>query len=91
MAVVGGCALLGLPGPLAGDEPPAYFPLRVVAANLTSGTRQQYETAGLNILRGLQPDIVALQEFNYSNNTPANFRQMVDATWGTNFHYFRES
>ncbi len=91
VAVVGGCALLSLPAPLAGDEPPAYFPLRVVAANLTSGTRQQYETAGLNILRGLQPDIVALQEFNYSNNTPTNFRQMVDATWGTNFHYFRES
>ncbi len=69
--------------------------LRVVAANLTSGNSQRYETAGLNILKGLKPDVVAIQEFNVSNNfginTPAAIRSMVDNTFGTNFVYFRES
>ncbi len=71
--------------------------LRVVAANLTSGNNQRYETPGLNILQGLRPDIVALQEFNYAStgsaglNTPAAFREMLDRAFGTNFGYFREA
>ena len=65
--------------------------VRVMAANLTSGTGQSYETAGLNILKGLRPDVVAIQEFNYNNSTPADFRSMLDTTFGTNFVYFRES
>lgn len=70
--------------------------VRVVAANLTSGNNQRYETPGLNILKGLKPDIVAIQEFNYSSgskglNTPAALREMVDTTFGTNFVYYRES
>ena len=46
--------------------------LRVMTANLTSGNAQKYESPGLDILQGLQPDIVAIQEFNYSNNAPAD-------------------
>lgn len=71
--------------------------LRVVAANLTSGNNQRYETPGLNILQGLKPDIVAIQEFNYAStggaglNTPAAFREMLDRAFGTNFGYFREA
>jgi endonuclease/exonuclease/phosphatase family metal-dependent hydrolase len=69
--------------------------LRIVAANLSSGNFMRYETPGLNILKGLQPDVVALQEFNCSNsfgiNTPAALRSMIDDTFGTNFSYFRES
>jgi endonuclease/exonuclease/phosphatase family metal-dependent hydrolase len=71
--------------------------LRVVAANLTSGNNQRYETPGLNILKGLKPDIVAIQEFNYAStrgagiNTTAAFREMLDSSFGTNFIYFRES
>ncbi len=71
--------------------------VRVMAANLTSGNFQRYETPGLDILKGLKPDIVAIQEFNYNSattnglNTPAAFREMIDATFGTNFVYFRES
>ncbi len=65
--------------------------VRVVAANLTTGNGQSYEAPGLNILKGLKPDVVALQEFNYSNNATASFRSMVDATFGTNFVYFRET
>ncbi len=71
--------------------------LRVMAANLSSGNNQRYETPGLNILKGLKPDIVAIQEFNYAStggagiNTAAAFREMLDNTFGTNFVYFRES
>jgi hypothetical protein len=69
--------------------------LRAMAANLTSGNFQRYETPGLNILKGLKPDVVAMQEFNCSNsfgiNTPAALRAMVDDTFGTNFSFFREA
>lgn len=71
--------------------------VRVVTANLTSGSNMRYETPGLNILKGLKPDIVAIQEFNYAStrgagiNTTAAFREMLDDTFGTNFVYFRES
>lgn len=68
-----------------------------MAANLTSGSNQRYEAPGLRILTGLKPDVVAIQEFNYAStnglgvNTPAAFREMIDATFGTNFSYFRET
>lgn len=71
--------------------------IRVMAANLTSGSNQRYETPGLNILKGLKPDVVAIQEFNYQStgglglNTPDALREMVNAAFGTNFVYFRES
>ncbi len=69
--------------------------LRVMAANTTSGNSQRYETPGLNIFKGLKPDIVAIQEFNVSNNIGINtteaIRAMIDDTFGTNFVYFRES
>src|ERR1700757_1104504 len=65
--------------------------VRVMTANLTSGNFQKYETPGLDILKGLKPDIVVIQEFNYSNNTPANFQEMLDSTFGTGFSYFRET
>ncbi len=71
--------------------------IRVVAANLTSGSNQRYEAPGLRILTGLKPDVVAIQEFNYAStnglgvNTPAAMREMIDATFGTNFSYFRET
>lgn len=70
--------------------------VRVMAANLSSGGNQRYESPGLNILKGLKPDIVALQEFNYvstnggTENTAAALREMVNATFGTNFSYYRE-
>jgi endonuclease/exonuclease/phosphatase family metal-dependent hydrolase len=69
--------------------------IRVMASNLTSGNNQRYETPGLNILKGLKPDVVAMQEFNVSNsfgiNTTAAIRSMIDTTFGTNFVYYRES
>ena len=71
--------------------------IRMMASNLSSGNNQRYETPGLDILKGLKPDIVAMQEFNYAStnglgiNTPAAVREMIDATFGTNFNYFRET
>lgn len=66
-----------------------------MASNLSSGSLQRYETPGLNILKGLKADIVAMQEFNVSNsfgvNTTPALSNMVATTFGTNFVYFRET
>jgi len=43
--------------------------VRVMASNLSSGNNQRYESAGLDILKGLKPDVVAMQEFNYAART----------------------
>jgi endonuclease/exonuclease/phosphatase family metal-dependent hydrolase len=70
--------------------------IRVMAANLTSGNNQRWESPGLNILKGIKPDVACVQEFNYRNlsgtqtNTPTALREMIDSTFGTNFYYYRE-
>jgi len=64
--------------------------VRVMTANL-NGNTQSYQPFAFRIFQGLKPDIVAIQEFNYSNNTPSDFRAMVDSAFGTNFDYFREN
>jgi endonuclease/exonuclease/phosphatase family metal-dependent hydrolase len=78
---------------LAAAEP---LPVRVVAANLTSGNHQAYspdngnhsnpEGAGARILEGLKPDVALVQEFN--TTVPA--RQWVNATFGQEFAVFVE-
>ncbi len=66
--------------------------VRVMAANLTSGTGQSYEAAGIHIFQGLKPDIVAMQEFRYNSSTSdAQLRQLVDTAFGPNFFYYREA
>ncbi len=70
--------------------------VRIVSANLTSGSRQSYspdngnhsnpEGAGARILKGLRPDIVLIQEFN----TSVPVRQWVNATLGENYAFVRE-
>jgi endonuclease/exonuclease/phosphatase family metal-dependent hydrolase len=64
--------------------------VRVMAANL-NGDAQTYQPFALRIFQGLKPDIVAIQEFKYNNNTPADFRAMLDTAFGTDFVYFREN
>ncbi len=61
-----------------------------MAANL-NGNTQSYQPFALRILQGLQPDVVCIQEFNYNNNTAADFRSFLDTSLGTNYTYFRES
>ena len=68
--------------------------VRVMASNLTSGDNQRYESPGLNILQGLKPDVVCIQEFNVSNsfgiNTTNAISNMVATTFGPNYVYYRE-
>lgn len=63
--------------------------VRVMAANL-NGNTQSYQPFALRILQGLKPDVVCIQEFNYSNNAASDFRILLDTTFGTNFVYYRE-
>jgi len=87
------CAVVLLALPLAAQTT-SNVTVRIMAANLTSGADQRYETPGLNILKGLKPDIVAIQEFNVSNsfgiNTALALSNLVATTFGTNFSYYRE-
>ena len=70
--------------------------VRIMAANL-NGNNQNYLPFAIRIFQGLKPDVVAIQEFNYTStnglgqNTPAAFREMLDSAFGTNFVYYRES
>jgi endonuclease/exonuclease/phosphatase family metal-dependent hydrolase len=90
--------LLLLPGAICFSTPaPAQsnVDVRVMAANL-NGNIQSYQPFAFRIFQGLKPDIVAIQEFNYTStnglevNTPAAFREMVDTAFGANFVYYRE-
>lgn len=85
-----GCLLLGPCGRAADVVVTNAATFRLMAANLT-GNSQKYEDFAVRIFRGLQPDVVAIQEFNHRNNTPADIRALVDAAFGTNFVFFREA
>ncbi|PTL75227.1 endonuclease/exonuclease/phosphatase family protein [Vitiosangium sp. GDMCC 1.1324] len=75
------------PGTDAGTE---YANLRIMAANLTSGDAQSYDPGeGIRLMRGVAPDIVLVQEFNYASNKEADIRNMV-AQVGSGYHYYRE-
>jgi len=53
-------------------------PLRAMAANLTSGTKQSWDLGhGARILKGLHPDVVLLQEFNVGDNGLAAQKEFV--------------
>ena len=64
--------------------------VRIMAANL-NGNIQSIQPEAINIYKGLKPDVVCIQEFNYSGNTAADFRALVDDAFGTNFSYYRET
>ncbi|MGC8743579.1 MAG: endonuclease/exonuclease/phosphatase family protein [Verrucomicrobiia bacterium] len=61
-----------------------------MSANLT-GDSQTYGQASIRIFRGLKPDVVAIQEFNYLNNTQNDIRGFINQAFGTNFFYYRET
>src|SRR4051812_21825418 len=64
--------------------------VRIMASNL-NGNSQTIEAYEIRIFQGLKPDIIAIQEFKYLNNTATDFRNLLDTTFGTNFTYFRET
>ena len=63
--------------------------LRLVAGNITSGTKQAYEQPGIRIFRGLAPDVAMIQEFNVAGNTTADLRGFVDQAFGTEYVFAR--
>lgn len=63
--------------------------IRIMSANL-NGDAQSYQPFAIRIFQGLKPDIVAIQEFKYSNSTTADLRSFVNTAFGTNFNYYRE-
>lgn len=70
--------------------PPGSTPIRVVAANLTSGNGQDYDQGhGLRILASLSADIVLIQELNYLSNSPTDIRSLVDENFGATFEVIR--
>ncbi|MEI9961583.1 MAG: hypothetical protein WDM76_10770 [Limisphaerales bacterium] len=66
------------------QKPQSNVNVRVMAANL-NGNSQKYEPFALRIFQGLKPDVVAIQEFYYNNNTTSDFRSMVDTAFGDKF------
>ncbi len=80
----------GCPGPAwVGAE----FRMRVVAANISSGNGQSYDPGeGQRILQGLRPDIVMIQEFNYSTNSDEQisaFANSLNAGTDAGMHWAR--
>ena len=63
--------------------------VRIMAANL-NGNTQSIQPFEINIYKGLKPDVVCIQEFNYSNNAASDFRALLDDAFGTNYSYYRE-
>jgi endonuclease/exonuclease/phosphatase family metal-dependent hydrolase len=64
--------------------------VRVVAANLTSGTQQSYDPGhGIRILRGVHGDILLMQEMNYGTNSATDLRSLVDQVCGTDCVFAR--
>ncbi len=62
--------------------------LRVVAGNLSSGNQQSWDPGhGVRILKGLSADIALIQEFNYGNNTEADYREFVAEAFDPSFSY----
>ena len=61
--------------------------VRIMAANITSGSSQSYELPGVHIFQGLLPDIVMIQEFRYASGDQ---RAMVDAAFGASFSFYVE-
>jgi endonuclease/exonuclease/phosphatase family metal-dependent hydrolase len=67
-------------------------PVRLMAANITSGNLQSYDPGeGIRIFKGTKPDVVMLQEFNYGDGSATAIRGFVDSTFGTSFSYYREA
>jgi endonuclease/exonuclease/phosphatase family metal-dependent hydrolase len=85
--VMGECCVSAAPVPVLTSTNTL---IRIMACNLT-GNAQKYEEPQIRILQGLKPDIVAIQEFNHSNNTPAQIRAFIDTTLGAEYQYYRES
>lgn len=78
------------PTPSHHDSRPSTV-VRIVTANLTTGSRQTYDDdRGARILKALDSDVVAIQEFNYGDNKQETIAQWVGSRFGTEFQFVRE-
>jgi len=64
----------------------------VMSGNLTGGTNiltgtYTYDETAQRIIRRLQPDVLAIQEWKFTN---ASARAFVDSVLGTNYHFYIE-
>jgi endonuclease/exonuclease/phosphatase family metal-dependent hydrolase len=76
---VGTCGIGSMTGAGGGGGVAPTGPVRVVAANLTSGNNQSYDgSQGVRILQGLDADVVLLQEMNFGSNSKASIDQLVE-------------
>jgi endonuclease/exonuclease/phosphatase family metal-dependent hydrolase len=92
MGCGGSAQLDGVDGDtLATQESALSVPVRLMAANITSGNLQSYDPGhGIRIFQGTRPDVVMIQEFNYGDNSATAIRQFVNTAFGTSFSYYRE-
>lgn len=75
-------------GDTVSDEDVETFELRLVAANLTSGSNQSYDPGhGIRLISALKPDVVMIQEFNYKNNTGSDYSSITKQILGENGYY----
>lgn len=63
--------------------------LRLMAGNLTAGTRQSYTAEGIRLFQAAQPDVALIQEFNVGGNSSAELRGFVDEAFGADFQFAR--
>jgi endonuclease/exonuclease/phosphatase family metal-dependent hydrolase len=78
-------------GTLGTHEGALNVPVRLMAANITSGNLQSYDPGnGIRIFQGTKPDVVMIQEFNYGDNSATAIRGFVNTAFGTSFSYYRE-
>ena len=61
--------------------------ITIASANLSDNTSQSYEDPGIRILQALQPDVLAIQEFNYRAGTS---QDLVRQIFGPAYSFSRE-
>ena len=59
--------------------------VRLMAANITSGSNQSYQPNGIRMFKALKPDIVMIQEFNYDGSR----RDFVNEAFGEEFFFYK--
>ena len=61
--------------------------IKILTANLSDNTTQAYKAPGIRLIQSLNPDIVAIQEFNYKEG---NSQDLVHRIFGPEYHFIRE-
>lgn len=71
----------------AGDLGDGGLFVRIIAGNITSGSAQSYDPGdGINIFKSLKPDIALVQEINYKDNSPEDYKEFSQAILGTDYY-----